>query len=379
MKKFMILLVAVLILGIATPSVASAAHYWHNYGGFPLVHGGAKSATRAINLELNNAHVRRATRKVIAANHQPSWIMAAIDRELTAGDVHKRRLRRGTKVGAMSYGHPREYVMPNTIWHGKNYWLYSWTADVTKTTIVQDKEKTYRKTVTYRWYMATGCANVFVRYIGTKKVDITPPPPTPCPSYTISVVKRLDSASGPMLGGVTIAGNISSPVGPIEVTATTRSDHAVVIATVPSGTDYDLSEVLQAGFEVVTPTNGRHVGTVTDHNVVLTYVNRRVTPPPAHELVVNGSGEFSCLDPVKVSGDLIATVVTHSDADALSYTWTVNGVNYVTTNTRFGMDFAYETWYNITLATKDAAGHTSTSVLAPRYFSAPADPPPPPN
>lgn len=100
-----------------------------------------------------------------------------------------------------------------------------------------------------------------------------------------------------------------------------------------------------------------------------------VPPSPTHDLAVLAGGEYSCLIPEKVNAVLIATPSGHSDGDAVTYTWNVNGTNYTTTESRFPLDLQYEVWYNITLTAKDTAGHQATATLAPRFFESPGTPP----
>jgi len=379
-RKLLAVLAIVLVTMAMTPAVASATtwHYWHNVGGDPLVSGGVNTMGKFSYQMLNSSKVRKATSLVASADKLPSWVRKSADAELAAGDIHATTLAIGSKVGAMSYGKRVVRVMQNTIYHGQYKSLAYYYVTASNTTTVTISGVKYRQTVSYRVSMAKKCGNVFIWYMRTVRTRIPVPPIIPCPTYKLYVEKRQDSATGPRLAGWTIHGSVASSVGPEGFNVQTETNYAVLVGEFPTGRTYDFSELQQAGWEIVSPTGGEFRGTIGTSDVILTFVNRRViTPPPVHLFSVNGSGEFSCLDPEKVSGDLIAAVATHSDTDTLTYTWTVNGVDYVTTNTRFGIDFAYEKWYNITLTAKDAVGNVATSTLAPRYFSAPGTLPQP--
>ena len=389
-RIFALAMMVALLAALMAPTTAFAAkkNYWDHLGGFPLVKGGAKTATKAINLELNNQHVRRGTRRVIAANHQPGWLMGAIDERLQDGHIFRIKIRRGINLNNMTYGYPREFLMHNTIWRGKIskiYWLDCWATDVSRTETVKEGSRTFSVTTTYRWYMAKACANVFVRFISTKKVEITPPPVVPCPSFYIHIQKLQDCTSGPRLAGWPIDGTVTRPIGPLDQGVITRADDWVTVGPFPTNTPYSFNELAalaaRPDWEAVAPTV--LAGVVPDHDVYLTFVNRKIPPPPVvHLLCVAGSAEFSCMNPCSVDATLTAIVV-HSDDDLVTLTYKVNNEVVKTTNSLLVVvhDLPYGRPFTITVTAKDAAGHTANDTHYYPAIDPPAtsSPPPPPD
>lgn len=171
-----------------SPVSAFATYTWKHVGGDPLIKGGVWTVGDFSYKMLNSHKVRSAISLVRKANGQPSWVISAADKQLSAGNIHKSTISRGTKVGAMSYGLARVRVVKNTIYRGQYSKLPYYYVNSSKTYPITKNGAKYLRTVTYRVSMAKKCGNVFIFHKSTKDVLVVCPPP----EHKLSVIGSYD-------------------------------------------------------------------------------------------------------------------------------------------------------------------------------------------
>jgi len=259
-------MVVVLVCALVAPTAALGFN-WTVSPSSPLVKGGVHSKAKFEQLLLHSSRVASAIKRVLKADGIPSWVWTAAVNQTKAGAVHSSSLKPGTKIGALGFGPTTIRIVKNTIWKGKHRLPFYYVV-ASKSAI----QSGFRFTTSYKVCLAQTCGNPFVfdRTVTKKSVS---PPPVP---FNLYVEKRQDTPDGNILGGWTISGT----VGGDPVSVTTTSTGPTLVGTFPSGTTYDLSEVLQTGWQIVSPAGGESTGTITDHDVTLVYVNSQIPQPP---------------------------------------------------------------------------------------------------
>ncbi len=254
---------------------ASASHsarttfVWSYVGGDPLIPGGVWTKAKFISLMKHSAKVRAALKLVVRANGDPEWVLPAAYKNLR--NSKSGTIAKGTLVRTMSYGSLK--ISLDTVYNGQYKRLPIFYVVASKTTTVEINGKPYRQTVSYWVSMAKKCGNVFIFHKTTKNKPV----PQPKPKSSIYVVKRQDSIIGLMLDNW----NIEGLVGDRPVRVVTNSTLPTLVGTYPIGTSYNLSEINQANWTVVSPANGNFTGVTTKDDIVLTYVNRYIPPAPS--------------------------------------------------------------------------------------------------
>jgi len=452
--------VIILVLFASMLFASSAqAFVWSHVGGDPLVPGGVWNRGDFGYLMLNSSKVRTALGYVRSANGQPSWVLPSAYNNVAKGKVHTGLVAPGTHLGAMSYGRTTVRVVRNTIYAGQYNPLPIYYIVAKKTATVKIAGKYYQQTTSYWVSMAKPCGNVFIfhkrvvrkrlwelrvekrlnseegarltgwtidghakgkdvnvvtssetstlvgRYLSGTRFDLSEvlqdgweivspvggsfAGRMPRRNLTLTFVnrrveeeryrlyveKREDSLTGPRLAGWQVTG-LADGEG---VNLVTSGNELTLVGIFTEGTAYDLSEVLQGGWEIVSPAGGEFTGTMPAHDVILTFVNRQAPPPPQHVLRIFGSyTPLEHLDRETFSATLDAVILEHSDNDPVTYRWVVNGVSHNTDLASYYIVLSYETVYNVTLVATDADGHQAQFTLPAFNEIGPSDPPPPP-
>lgn len=361
--------------------------YWTHVGGDPLIPGGVWTTGNFSFKMVNSTKVHQALTKVRRADGLPEWVLTEAYKEASDGNVHSGSIARGAHLGAMSYGRYRVRVVKNTIYKGQYSRLPIFYVIVSKTSDKQIGDKHYRQTVSYWVSMAKPCGNVFIFHKRVKLQRL----------YELRVEKRLDCVTGPRMPDWTISGTVDSRV----VTTTTLSTDSVSIGFFLPGTKYDLSEVQQTGYQVVSPEDGRYFGKMPNHDLTLVYVNKKVstptptptctptptptptctptptpTPTPSHELVI--SAEMVPLEHIDASHirvNFIVTVLEHSDNDSLEFIWFWNENTATTSLYTYPVVLNYNTVYQVSVIARDALGHEAQATLPPFNIVGPGEPP----
>ena len=151
----------------------------------------------------------------------------------------------------------------------------------------------------------------------------------------------------------------------------------VLVGTLEEGKGYTLTEESRANWTAKTPATVS--GKMGSDDVYVVFKNQYCPPPVAHTIKV--CGNVTCLEHLtdaKYSATLNAEVTSHSDSDAITYRWTVNGKSYSTDLKHYYIELNYNTVYSVTLTATDAAGHSAQYTLPAFNEQGPGSPPPPP-
>jgi hypothetical protein len=222
----------------------------------PLVVGGVHSTAKFESLVLHSSRVRTAIKRVIKADGMPSWVFASAVAQTTAGTVHSALLHPGTKIGAMAFGPHVTRVIKGTVWTGSFNLPYYYV--LASRTVVAGG---FSVTTTYRVCLAKTCGNPFVF---DRKVTST------ALTYNLYIEKRSGSVEGPLLGGWEVTGT----VGAASIDTSTSASGPVLVGSYPAGTAYNLAEVLQPDWAIVSPAGGDFAGVMPSQDLTLTYVNQ---------------------------------------------------------------------------------------------------------
>jgi hypothetical protein len=258
-----------LAVALILPSTAFGFS-WRKAGGAPLVKGGVHSTAKFRSL-MHNAKVRRALRGVIARDGYPSWVFDAAVAQSDAWNIHSSSLARGKFINTMAFGTGGIRYASNTFWRGRGRLPYYYVS-VSRTTQVGD----VLRTETYRVALARSCCNAFVLRTVTES-GVLPPV-----LYNLNVEKRLGTETGPLLGGFEVTGTVAGNF----VSVTTTDTTSTLVAQVPEGTPYSLTESLPLGWEVVSPPGGTTSGVMPAGDVTIVFVNRQILPPLTFNLNV---------------------------------------------------------------------------------------------
>jgi hypothetical protein len=192
-----------------------------------------------------------------------------------------------------------------------------------------------------------------------------------CPpqKYKLYVEKRADSTLGLRLAGWQIKGS----AGTSSVNLITNASTPVLVGEFVAGTSYDLSEVLQSDWVIVSPSGGRFVGTMPSSDVTLTFVNRYCAP---HEMSIETtvSGVY-CGDRNFFAASCGVVVKTHNDNDKVHIAWTIDGVSDYEDQYIFTKLLSYDTTHTIIVTVSDTAGHSVDKEMKIKKVG-PGPPPP---
>jgi hypothetical protein len=256
----MVVIILVLFASLMFASSAQA-FVWSHVGGDPLVPGGVWSKASFQSKMLHSANVRTALSYVRSGNGNPSWVLKVAYQEVAKDNIYTGGVTRGTHLRTMAFGHPVS-VKKNTVYMGQYNPLPIFYVVAKKTVTVKIAGKYYRQTTSYWVSMAKPCGNVFIFHKRVVKKRL----------WELRVEKRLDSSEGVRLTGWTIDGQAKGK----DVNVVTSSETSTLVGRYLSGTRFDLSEVLQDGWEIVSPVGGSFAGRMPRRNLTLTFVNRRV-------------------------------------------------------------------------------------------------------
>ena len=130
--------------------VAHTTFVWSHVGGDPLVPGGVWTKAKFVSLLSHQGKVRSALGLVVRGNGDPSWVLPAAYKNLKK--AQNGSVKRGTKVGTMSYGSLR--VSFDTLYMGQYNPLPMFYVVASKTTTVEINGKPYRQRISYWVSMA---------------------------------------------------------------------------------------------------------------------------------------------------------------------------------------------------------------------------------
>lgn len=273
MKKGRLLVgVALMLLVVLVLPSAALGYQWTHTGGSPLIVGGVHSKAKFKSLLLHSSKERNAIKGVLKRDGYPSWVFDAAVAQAAAGNIHTNSLAPGTKIHTMAYGPKKTKYALNTVWNGTGRLPYFYV-NVSRTII----QGGLQVTTTFKVALGQICANPFVFSRHVKTTQVSPP----LGNFNLYIEKRQDSLEGTRLAGWEVTGT----VGDTSVDTTTSDSGPVLVGVFAAGTPYDLSEILQQGWEIVSPAGGNFTGTMPAADLTLTFVNR-VTPPVLHNLYV---------------------------------------------------------------------------------------------
>lgn len=199
-----------------------------------------------------------------------------------------------------------------------------------------------------------------------------------CPPAKVKVyaAKFQDSVNGTMLAGWTINSDLDGSTGQV----TTRADGYVLLGEIEVGKSYSVSEVLQSGWEIVSPPGGTFSGMAGEQDIYLRFVNRRCPPPPppVNEFEVVGSvTNFQHLgNGLTYMATLNVTVLRNTNNDPVTVTWYVNGVAHSPTPLlNYPVTLNYNTVYFVTALVRDTEGNQRQVFIDPFNFPGPGEPP----
>lgn len=245
-------LAAVMIL----PATASAFN-WSKSPVDPLIRGGVHSKAKFESLLQHSSKVRTAIKLVIKADGFPSWIFNAAVAQAKAGVVHTGILVPGTHIGAMAFGPRVTKVVKHTVWTGSFDLPYFFV--VAARTVPGDG---FTTTTSYRVALSKTCGNPFV--FDSKVTTAT------TATYNLYIEKRSGSVEGPLLAGWEVTGT----VGAASIDTSTSASGPVLVGSYAAGTAYNLAEVPQPDWTIVSPANGDFSGVMPAADLTLTYVNQ---------------------------------------------------------------------------------------------------------
>lgn len=253
-RRLPILLCVALATVLILPATALGSN-WSRSPVSPLVPGGVHSTAKFESLVLHSTKVRSAIKRVISADGLPSWVFSAAVAQTAAGHVHSADLHPGTHIGAMAFGPVVTKVILNTIWTGAKNLPYYYV--LAAHSVVQSG---FTVTTSYRVCLAKTCGNPFVFGRTVTRTPLT---------YNLYIEKRSDTTTGTLLGGWEVTGT----VGVTSIDTTTSATGPKLIGSFRAGTTYDLTEVLQATWIILSPTNGNFTGVMPTSDVTLIFVN----------------------------------------------------------------------------------------------------------
>lgn len=254
-RRLPVLLGVALAAALILPATALGFN-WSRSPVSPLVPGGVHSVARFEHVVLHSTKVRSAIKRVIAADGLPSWVFSAATAQTAAGHVHSSDLHTGTHIGAMAFGPVVTRIVKNTVWTGAKDLPYYYV--LATHSVVQSG---FTVVTSYRVCLAQTCGNPFVFGRTVTRTPLT---------YNLYIEKRSDTTTGTLLGGWEVTGT----VGVASIDATTSASGPTLIGSFTAGTAYDLSEVLQAEWVIVSPADGNFTGVMPAAPLTLIFVNR---------------------------------------------------------------------------------------------------------
>jgi len=259
-RRFLACVVVLLAVALLMPA-SVLAYNWTKTPVSPLVPGGVWSTKTFKHVVLNHKKVYTALKDIVRINNMPSWVYTSAIAETVAGDIHSANLPVGTRIGAMGFGPNKTTIVDNTVWRGSKKLPYYYV-DAAKTVV----EGEWNVTRTYRVCLAKPCGNPFVlgKTITRTRVAV--------PMYNLYIEKLNGRQQQIRQSGWHVVGTI----GGVAVDAVTSSDGPVLVGSYPAGTAYSLHEVLQDGWDIVTPPKGEFIGTMQTQDLTLTFVNEQL-------------------------------------------------------------------------------------------------------
>jgi hypothetical protein len=257
--RLLIAIAVVFLFALMVPAVASAFS-WTIVGGDPLVPGGVWSKQGYVDA-MKKALVRQRFQQVRAGNHQPDWVLTkAFQLAKSTANVHQGTIAYGEYVGTMGSGHAVDY----SVWYfGQYNPLGTFYVQPKKTTTVKINGLYYRQTVSYQVTLAKPCGNALIIHKKVVKKRL----------YELRVEKHLNSKTGKLLAGWQIVSQVGGKVKNL----TTKSTGSVLIGRYLAGTGYNVLEINQEDWVIVSPTEGVFKNKMPRRNLTLKFVNKRVT------------------------------------------------------------------------------------------------------
>lgn len=143
---------------------------------------------------------------------------------------------------------------------------------------VGETAKTQETTVTATPVEEAAAANVTAPAVenATAPANVTAPAPVVEPKFTIEGIVQDDNETG--LANWTV--NLEQPAGTVIKNATTALDGKFAFMDLAAG-EYTVSEVIQMGWSLVTPVDGKFMVTITNESVTdLAFINMPVPAAP---------------------------------------------------------------------------------------------------
>jgi hypothetical protein len=155
----------------------------------------------------------------------------------------------------MAFGPRVTIIVKHTVWTGKKNLPYYYVL-ATRSVVQND----FNVTTSYRVCLAKTCGNPFVfgRTVTRRALK-----------HNLYIEKRRDSTEGALLGGWEVTGT----VGVASIDATTSASGPKLVGSFAAGTAYDLTEVLQQGWVIVSPNGGNFTGVMPAGDLTLIFVN----------------------------------------------------------------------------------------------------------
>jgi hypothetical protein len=257
--KLFAVVAIVLVAALVLPATA-LGYNWKKSPVSPLIPGGVKSKSAFTKL-LGKKKVADAVKGVLKDDKYPSWVYSAALAQAKAGHISSDSLPRGARIGAMAFGPKTTKIEKNTVWLGTGRLPYFYV--VASRVVVEDNMNV---TTSYRVCLAKTCSNPFAFGSKVSTSAVSPPVNNTANLY---VEKRMDSLEGTRLAGWEVTGTVNG----VPVDVFTNDSAPVLVGSYQIGSTYDLTEVQQAGWDVVT---GEVTGTVTGtSDIVVTLVNKQ--------------------------------------------------------------------------------------------------------